>query len=109
MASHKPPPPAADGSQFTATITLQAPTGTPLPNVFYVFNTSSLGHGGTSTSIGVPPNHNAAIFGVNISLTVLALIIVILRIFSRFKFSKVWWDDFCVGLSVVCSIVLSKT
>jgi len=49
----------------------------------------------------VPPTHNAVILGVNIGLTVLALIIVILRVFSRWKFSRPGWDDWLISLSVV--------
>jgi hypothetical protein len=54
-----------------------------------------------ATTTGNIPNWGPAIIAVSLSLTSIALILVILRLGYRWRLAQLGWDDFFVVVAVV--------
>jgi hypothetical protein len=54
-----------------------------------------------ATATGIIPNWGPTIIAVSLSLTSIALILVILRLGYRWRLAQLGWDDFFVVVAIV--------
>ncbi|KAI5776296.1 hypothetical protein EDC01DRAFT_636934 [Geopyxis carbonaria] len=58
--------------------------------------------------IQIPPDHNAAILGANVGMTVFAFVVIILRLITRILLvNNIGWDDCFAAIAVIFAIPMA--